>query len=398
MHQTTQIFFSLAVILIFTNIVRAISIKLRIPPVIGLILVGKLLGPSLLNIIELNLTIEVIAQIGVLLLIFSAGIQTNIKRLKEDSKKASFPAIGGIVLPFIGGFLITYLFNHDLTSSFIIGIIFAAASISVPLMTLIDIDKFNSVEGRCIVNSAILNDIFSIIIISILFSVAFYEGTASIYYSGLIPLLKITIYFVVTYIVGKYIIINLFINSKWLNLENSLLSLSIVFIFLYAWFAELLGLEAITGALLSGFFIGQTESRHFIDTGISQIGKSFFVDVFFVSIGLGINLRVLTFHPIFLVLFIFFAMFSKFIGSFLGALISRFDVTRSLRIGAGLIPRGEVSLIISSAAFQRGLISAELLSTTIIMVIVTSMIAPFLIKYSYVTTRKETFSLKNHEE
>lgn len=391
MHQTTEIIFSLSIILFLTNITRALSIKFKIPPVIGLILIGKALGPSLLNIVELNRTIEWIAQVGVLFLIFSAGIQTNLQKLKEDSKKASFPAIGGIIVPFLAGFILTYLFNHSLISSIIIGVIFTAASISVPLMTLIDIDKFNSTEGRCIVNSAIINDIFSILLISTLFSITMYQGSGSAYYTGFLPFLKILLFFLIAYLVGRYVIITVFTNNKRLNLESSLLSLSIAVILIYAWFAELLGLEAIMGALLSGFILGQTKAKQFIDSGITQVGKSLFVDIFFVSIGLGLNLRVLSFHPGYLILFIVLAMLSKFFGCFTGALISRFDTVRSLRIGAGLTPRGEVSLIISAAAFHRGLIDTELLSTTIIMVVITSVIAPFLIKLSYATTKKEAF-------
>jgi Kef-type K+ transport system membrane component KefB len=132
-----------------------------------------------------------------------------------------------------------------------------------------------------------------------LFGIVLYQGDGPAYYSGLLPVVKVLIFFGVSYLVGKYFIINILANDKKLNLENSILSLSIAIILIFAWFAEMLGLEAILGALLSGFFIGQTKSRQFIDSGITQVGKSFFVDIFFVSIGLGINLRELSYHPIF---------------------------------------------------------------------------------------------------
>ncbi len=389
MHYTTQIIFNLAIILFATNIIRALSTRYKVPPVIGLLLIGFVFGPSLFNIIKLDVTISWIAQVGVLFLIFSAGVQTNLKRLKDDSRQASLPSVGAIVFPFACGYLLTFLFTYSFVSSLVTGTIFAAASISIPLMTLIEIDRFKSTEGRCIVNVAIINDIVSIVLISVLMSVSINEG--SIYYVALLPLLQIAFFFFVTFVIGKFILLNIYANSKRLNLENSLLSFSIALILLYAWFAELLGLEAIMGALICGFFIGQTSARHSIDSGITQLGKSFFVDVFFVSIGLGVNLRELSFNPLFLALFIMIAMISKFAGSFTGALLTRFDVTRSLRIGVGLIPRGEVSLIISAAAFNRGLISMEIQSMAILLVVISSIIAPFLIKLSYTSTKKETF-------
>jgi Kef-type K+ transport system membrane component KefB len=148
MHHTTQTIFSIAIILFFTNLTRAVSVKWKIPPVIGLLIIGKIIGPSFLNIIQIDPTINWIAQLGVLFLISVPVSRPILRRLKEDSKLASFPALGGILVPFAGGFLVTYLYNHNLTAGIVIGIIFSAASISVPLMTLIDIDKFKSAEGE----------------------------------------------------------------------------------------------------------------------------------------------------------------------------------------------------------------------------------------------------------
>ncbi len=389
MHLVLQI----ALILFLANILRALSIKFKLPPVIALILLGIILGPSLLNYVSKSGIIEWLAQIGILFLIFEAGIQTNLSKIREESKKAITPALGGVLFPFIFGFILSYLFHYDFVASLFIGAIFTATSISISVITLMDIDKLKSIEGRCIVNSAIIDDILGILIISFIFGLSI-EKTSStaIYQSELfLAIIKIIFYFIIAFAVGLYILPAIFLNSKKLNLEGSVLSISVAIIFIYSWFAEMSGLAAITGAYLAGLFIGQTEYRNLINTGISQVGKSLFIDFFFIGIGLTLNLRVLTIKPLFLFLFVILAIISKFFGSATGARLANFDTTRAARIGFGMIPRGEVALIMASMGLNRELISVDVLSATVLMVIFSSLIAPFLIKYSYRKFKKETF-------
>ncbi len=394
MNETMTLILQIAIVLFIANILRAVSIRLKIPPVISLIILGLALGPSLLNYLELSATVEWIAQIGILFLIFEAGIQTNLKKMREESKKAVLPALGGVILPFIAGFFLSNFFNYSFISSIFVGIIFAATSISISVITLIDIDKLKSIEGRCIVNSAIIDDILSILLISIVFGLAVETGSAdtSLFSNTIfISIVKILSFFLIAFLVGLYLIPTLFHNSKRLYLENSIISISVAIIFIYSWFAEQSGLAAITGAFLAGVFIGQTEYQHEVNSEIAQVGKSFFVDFFFISIGLSLNLSVLSIPVFYLVLFIILAILSKAIGGYLGARFAKFDSTRSFRIGIGMIPRGEVALIIASMALHRNIIDLDILSTTVIMVLVTSVISPFLIKHSFSKLKKDTF-------
>lgn len=393
MNNVIHLIMQIAIVLFLANIFRALSAKFKFPPVISLILLGIILGPSLFNYIEKSGTIEWIAQIGILFLLFEAGTQTNLKRIREESQKAVSPALGGVLLPFLGGFFLAYLSHHSLVGSLFIGTIFTATSISISVITLMEINKLQSIEGRTIINSAIIDDIIGILLISLIFGLSVERTTGGTFLqnSVLMAILKIFFFFIIAIVVGLYILPAIFNNSKRLNLESSILSFSVATIFIYSWFAEMSGLAAITGAYFAGLFIGQTEQRHLINTGISQVGKSFFIDFFFIGIGLTLNLRVMPFRPVYLILFFILAILTKFIGSSLGARIAQFDTTRAVRIGFGMIPRGEVALIIASMGLRRGLINIDDLSATVLMVIITSIIAPILIKFSYRKLQKETF-------
>jgi Kef-type K+ transport system membrane component KefB len=393
MNHVMNLVVQIAIILLLANILRAFSIKLKFPPVIALIFLGIVLGPSLLNFAQKEGTIEWIAQIGVLFLIFEAGIQTNLKKLKEESKKAVLPSLGGVIFPFLSGFLLSYFFHFSLVSSLFIGAVFTATSISISVITLMDIDKLTSIEGRCIVNSAIIDDVLGILLISFIFGLSIEKSSsATIYQSEMfLTIIRIIFYFIVAFVVGLYLIPSIFINSRKLNIEGSMLSVSVVVIFFYSWFAEMSGLAAITGAYLAGLFIGQTEYRHLVNTGISQVGKTLFIDFFFIGIGLTLHLKELSIKPLFLILFVILAIISKFFGSAFGARLAKFDTTRSSRIGFGMIPRGEVALIMASMGISRDLVSVDVLSATVLMVIISSLAAPFLIRYSYTKFRKETF-------
>jgi len=340
------------------------------------------------------MTIDWIAQVGVLFLIFEAGIQTNLQKLKDESKMAFLPALGGVLLPFIGGFALSYVYTSDLYESLFIGTIFTATSISISVITLIELDKLKTIEGRCIVNAAIIDDILGILLVSIISGFAIKSEVASSSFfqnTTVITLIKMVIFFIVAFLVGIFVLPLVYENSKKLKLEASILSLSVAIIFIYSWFAENFGLAAIIGAFLAGIFIGQTEYQHRIDSEIAQVGKSFFVDFFFIGIGLKLHLSELTINPIFLILFLLIAIISKALGAGLGARMGHFDTTRAIRIGLGMVPRGEVALIIGSMALSRNLITDDIFSATVIMVLVTSTLPPFLIKYSFTKLKKDTF-------
>ncbi|MCD4819070.1 MAG: cation:proton antiporter [Candidatus Cloacimonetes bacterium] len=384
-----NILLHLAIIIFFSKILGAISRKFKFPPVIGMLFLGVVLGPTFLHFIEPGEVINWIAEIGVLFLLFEAGLETNLKQIKTDSKQALLPAIGGIVLPFALGFFLTYIIDKNLVQSLIVGVIFTATSVSVSVMTLMDIGKLKGIEGRCIVNAAIIDDIVGILLLTFIFGT--FAGSAESGSTIILSTGKIILFFVITTLFGMFILKPFFLNLKKILLDNVVVALAIAIVLLYSWFAERTGLAAITGAYFAGLFLGQTHHKHTVQIGISQIGKSFFVDVFFVNIGLAFNLFSIEAHPVFLLLFVILAILGKLVGSGLGARLTKFDQIRSIRIGSGMIPRGEVALIVANMALERNYINTGILSGTIIMVIVTAITTPLLIKFAFTKLRMKTF-------
>ena len=384
-----NILLHLAIIIFFSKILGAISKKFKQPPVIGMLFLGIVLGPTFLHFIEPEAVINWIAQVGVLFLLFEAGLETNIKQIKKDSKQAMLPALGGIIFPFVFGFFLSYVMTSSITQSLIVGVIFTATSVSVSVMTLMDMGKLKGIEGRCIVNAAILDDIIGILLLTFIFGLSA-KGSGEDHLL-LFSIGKIVIFFVLTFVFGLFVIKPFFFNLKKILLDNVVISLSIAVVLLYSWFAEKTGLAAITGAYFAGLFLGQTEYKNAVRTGISNIGKSFFVDVFFVSIGLEFNLFSIEAHPLFLVLFVILAIVGKIFGSGLGARLTKFDATRSLRIGTGMVPRGEVALIVANMGIAKGMISTDILSGTILMVIISALVTPILLKYTFMKLQKQTF-------
>lgn len=357
------------------------------PPVIALIMLGIVLGPSGLKFATSETLIKGIANIGALFLLFEAGLETDIKRIKTDSKVAILPASIGVILPLILGFFFNYFFTHNVMQSLIIGVIFTATSVSISVITLMEIGKMSTLEGRTIVNAAILDDIFGILLLSVVFGLAGVgDGGTTLLLFG-----KMILFFLIIIVIGIFIIKNIFRNLEKLKISDTFLTIAISFIFLYSWMAEFSGLAAITGAYFAGLFLGQTDYKEKIHHGISVVGKSFFIDIFFVSIGLEFILSDIKASPVYLTGFIILALIGKFFGCGIGARLSSFDLIKSARIGIGMIPRGEVGIIIASMAIQKGMISADGFSATILMVVVTAIIPPILLRYSYEKFKDKSF-------
>jgi Kef-type K+ transport system membrane component KefB len=384
-----NIFLKLALIIVLSRILGALSRKLNQPPVIGLLLLGIFLGPTVLNLMEPCEILIWIGKIGILFLLFEAGLETDIKKIKKESGQAVLPAAGGIILPFLLGFLLSYLVSKELIASLILGVIFTATSVSVSVMTLFDIGKLKSLEGRCIVNAAIIDDIVGIMLLTVIFGFAINTGTGS---AGIfLPFIKIFLFFIVILVAGMFLIKPFFLNLKKLLMDNAAISLAVAVVLVYAWFAEETGLAAITGAYFAGLFIGQTEYKHKIQGEVSVLGKVFFIDVFFVGIGLELNLFDLHANPLFLIIFVLLAVSGKLIGSGIGARLSGFDTIKAFRIGSGMIPRGEVALIVANMAQEKSLITADIHTATILMVIFSAILAPVLLKLGFTKLIRKSF-------
>lgn len=377
----------IALIIFLSKLLSHLFQKINLPPVLAMIMMGIVIGPTGFNFISDPHDIEKIkffSKIGVIILLFLAGLETDLHEIKAVGKNSFFIAMGGVVLPFGLGFGLTYFYGKGINTALIMGLILTATSVSVSVMTLMDMGKLKTVEGSTIVNAAIIDDIIGIILLSII--MGFVESEGGGYIEVLLTIGYILGYFAGVFVAGIFLIP---LMSKFLSkmkAEMIILSFAFFCMFLFSWSAEKLEIAAITGAYFSGVFIGRLKHKHKIEEGVREIGHTLFVSVFFVFIGLQVNLRELDVSMLpYTSLFILVAFLSKLIGSGGIAGIIGFDLKRAFRIGSGMAPRGEVALIIASLALTKGhgVITVGDFTTVIFMVIITAFITPFLLKLGF---------------
>lgn len=365
----------IAVIIVLAKLFSVLSIKFKEPAVLGMLLVGMVIGPTGFDLIETNVVLEIFSEIGVIILLFEAGLETDIPSMKRAGRGALFSSIGGIVFPFLSGFALSILFGLSLEKALIIGVAFTATSVSVTVMTLMDMKKFRTVEGTTIMGAAIIDDVIGILLLTIVFS--FFGGNEK---SFLELIFAITGYVFIGLLFAKFLLKKIIKLSRSVGSNDMELSIGLSLALLYSWGAKIVGMASITGAYFSGLFIAQTKSKTKISEGIKEIGQSLFVPVFFINIGLTTNLREGSFNILFAISFILVAIFSKIIGGGFGAKLNGFGYKRSLIIGIGLVPRGEVALVIANMAMARKIISADIFGMIVMMVVVSAIITPLLLK------------------
>lgn len=373
-HETIAV---LAIIIIAAKLFSFFSIKMKQPPVLGMLFIGLVLGPSGLKLFHSNVIFQFLSNIGVIFLLFLAGLETDIPSMKRSGKSSLIIALGGVFLPLGAGIGAGLFFKYSILSSFLIGLILTATSVSVTVMSLIDMKKLRSVEGTTILGAAIIDDVIGILLLTFVFSFSGPQGNVWLSMAKILGYLGAAILF------GMFLINPIIQMTRKLKLEQGVLSIALALCLLYAWSAEKAQIAAITGAYLAGLFLGQTNAKTTIMEGVETLGQSLFVSVFFINIGLETELWEHEINYGFTAIFLAIAVFSKILGSGIGARASGFSWNRSLGISFGMIPRGEVALIIAQMALTKGLLGASEFSTTVMMVVTTALITPFLLKWSF---------------
>lgn len=367
----------LAIILILSKYVAALSIRFKMPPVLGMIIMGILLGPSVLDIVKTDIVIQWLAKLGVILLLFTAGLDTDVVQMKSQGKASLMTAAGGVLVPFTLGFVTSRFFGLDVFSATLIGTVLMATSVSVTVMTLIDLKKLHSSEGTTILGAAIIDDVIGILMLTFVFGL--HGGENNI----LISIAKILGYFLASFIVGFFLFEPIIRFTRKLDVEAGVVAVALSLCFFFAWAAEKAGMAEITGAYIAGLFVGQTRSKRTVSEGVETLGQSFFVAIFFINIGLETQLRDISGNPGFIIFIILFAIAGKILGSGAGAKIGGFSLQQSTRIGIGMVPRGEVALIISAMALTRGIFTQTEYSTTVLIVILSAILTPPLLKWAF---------------
>jgi Kef-type K+ transport system membrane component KefB len=397
MPHFLQLLLLLALAVAASKLVGALAVKIGQPAVFGEILVGLLLGPTVLNVLALPIFTQTadpdltsasleavmrdLSEIGVLLLMFVAGLETDLEEMRRVGTVAFWSAFGGVVLPLVGGAAVALAFGFPLYwEGIFIGTILTATSVSISAQTLLEIGALRSREGATILGAAVIDDVMGIVLLSLV--VAFAKASAAgvdVAQIGGVGL-RIVVYFVMAVFAGRGLPA-LLGWAKRLPVSQAVLSAAIVVAMIYAWAAEYVGaVAAITGAFTAGVLVAQTEFKKEIDGGIHPLAYSMFVPVFFISIGLQANGRALGDRVSFTIALVAVAIVAKAVGCALCARWCGFMTRQSVRVGVGMISRGEVGLIVAGYGLSNGLIGREVFSASVIVVLVTTMVTPPLLR------------------
>ena len=378
----------LAIILLFTKVLGLLTKKVQMPQVVGALLAGLILGPAGFGILSETSFIHEVAEIGVIVLMFCAGMETDIKELRASGKASFVIALCGVIVPLAGGFLAAYFFNGPgmITSdadasiflqNIFIGVILTATSVSITVETLKELGKLKTRSGNAILGAAIIDDILGIIALTIVTSMA--DSSVKL---GIV-MIKIVGFFVFAGVVG-FIFYRLYKN--WVDTAKKEMHrhtiIAFVFCLLMAYIAEeVFGVADITGAFISGLIISNVRRSTYLQSKFDTISYLLVSPVFFASIGLKVVLPEMSGAIIgFAVVLTIVAILTKVIGCALGAKVCGYQNYQAKRIGVGMISRGEVALIVASKGSSLGLLGSAFLGPVIIVVVITTIITPVFLK------------------
>ncbi len=438
-----------AVILLASLYFGSWAVKIGQPAVFGQILAGLILGPTFLNMLSWPLftqpqsatavaatlesmppvftPIKLTAELGVIMLMFLAGLETDLSQLRRVGATAFWAAIGGVTAPFVFGVIVALIFLRlglpfTTYEVIFIGTILTATSVSISAQTLMELGALRSKEGTAIIGAAVVDDVLGLILLSLV--IAFKPKvlgssvesgrlldflvewiTLNPTLAGYTGFIRVVLLFVLMgvfvllcYVVYKYLLIPVFSNMSKQAVSESTLVTAIIFALAFAFLAEFIGnLAAITGSYICGVMLAQTPFRHDVTEKTLTVTYGFFVSIFFVSIGMEANVREI-FAPIlhlasmtpqevlaisFALIILAVAVLTKVLGCFFGAWGTGFNWLESYRVGVGMISRGEVGLIVASIGYSAGIIQLEVFSTMILMVLVTTLITPIWLRFIF---------------
>ena len=384
--QSYEILKDLAIIIVFAKAFGLLARKLKAPQVVGEIIAGLLIGPSLLGIVQLSDFISQMAEIGVILLMFSAGLETNLKDLMKTGPKALAIACSGVFVPLVGGTLLYFAFygvagwgTEKFFTAVFIGVIMTATSVSITVQSLKEMGKLQGEIGTTILSAAIIDDVIGIIVLT--FVIGFKNPDSN---PGRV-VISTVLFFALSIGVG-FGIYKLFklLDFKYPHTQRiPILGLAICFIFAFC-AEKFFGIADITGAYVAGIILCSIKDHDYIDSKVEINSYMLFGPVFFASIGLKTDISHVNAQIIFFSIgFVIVALICKIIGCGLMAKVLRHSWSDSLKVGVGMMTRGEVALIVAQKGLAVGMIDSVYFTAVILLIIVSSISTPILLKLLY---------------
>ena len=377
-----QLAFLLSIILLSAKMAGYLSIRFGQPSVLGELLVGILLGPSIINLLnlsfiehELTETVAKLGELGVLLLMFLAGLELQFDEMKQNIRVSVLAGLMGVFWPIVLGWGVGLLFGLDQSAAIFLGLTLGATSVSISAQTLIELKALRTRVGLSLLGAAVFDDILIILFLSVFVAL---QGGGGSTYDVLIILVRMILFLILSVMFGLWALPWIIRHISKLSISQGLLTISLVIMLAYGIAAEYFGgMAAITGAFLAGLMLARTHEKDRIETGMHALAYGLFVPIFFVNIGLSIDLREFQLQALFFtVVIILVAIGGKWLGSGWGAWLGGLSKQESIQLGAGMISRGEVGLIVASVGMRDGLVSAEEFSAIIVMVLITTLVTP----------------------
>ncbi len=425
MQPALQLALLLAILLPACKIAASLFSRLGIPPILGELLVGVVLGPGAINLLHIHLfdggeatgALMLLAQLGGLVLMFVAGLETDIDRMREASVTAFLVALSGVIWPFFLGAAVAHLLGLSWQTAFFLGGALTATSVSISARTLMDAGKMSSPEATVILGAAVIDDVMGLFVLAFLAAGSTTKGASfglapmastwlqqQLPFAGSHPLLVlmtlitlcVLVFFVVGYLGAQRWLDPLVLQLRRLSANEAVPSCVLALVLIYAISAEWLGSVAgITGAYLLGYVFAGSELKADVERSFYAIGHGLLIPLFFVSIGLSSDYRALSGHWTLLLAIFVVAIISKLVGCGLAALGSGMSWVRSVRVGCGMISRGEVGLIVTAMGANTGIFGRSDVAVMVAVVLLTTLVTPLLLRGAFQLKDEDDFEDAN---
>jgi len=377
----------LIIILVAAKLGGWLTTRLGQPSVLGELLVGIALGPSLLDITHLQFATDShltegilqLGELGVLLIMFMAGLELHLDELTGHIKVSALAGILGVIVPIFMGWGIGALFGMDTRAALFLGLTMGATSVSISVQTLMELKALRTKVGLSLLGAAVFDDVLVIILLSIFLALT--GGSNGFAQVGWI-FIRILGFLLLSVVFGRWILPKLTRRIADLHISQGSLALAVVVMLVYGLAAEVVGgMAAITGTFIAGLMYARSSDKSRVENGLLALSYGFFVPIFFISIGLSINLRQVPVTALWLLLAVCVsAITGKWLGSGIGARLAGFSWRESVQLGAGMVSRGEVGLIVGAVGLSTGLVTDVEFSAMIGMVVITTLITPLLLR------------------
>lgn len=375
----------IALILISTKILGLLTRRIQLPQVVGALIAGLLLGPACFGVLQETDFIKNIAEIGVIVLMFAAGLETDVQELKKTGLASFIIALLGVIVPLIGGYFVATIYNpvtdqQTMLQNIFVGVVLTATSVSITVETLKELGKLSTKTGNAILGAALIDDVLGIIALTVI------SSFAGIDVSLWVILLKILGFFIFCGVVAFLFIkfVNPWINKYKKDLRRFVI-LAFAFCLLMSFSAEyFFGVSDITGAFVAGLILSNNKKTSYMLNRFDTVSYVLLSPVFFASVGLKVTFSNMSATVVVLtVLLLVVAILSKMIGCGLGAKICKYTNLQSVKIGIGMISRGEVALIVATKGMSMGLMKDEFFAPLVLVVVATTIVTPILLKLAY---------------